>query len=131
MDGIKYFQECCTQYKIECDILFQLGAQNPQDADSLKYICSPYTRKDTQLFAVCYYQKENIYIAWNLREPKAKTKSVFSVRRCELAFMDQHQILEVRKPIEYSGWNEETVYLFTPELVPTFIELHCGGKLCI
>lgn len=131
MDGKAYFQDYCDQIGLKCKTLFQLGAQTSRRVDRLEFRCSPYMRKETQIFAVCYFKTENVYAAWSLKEPKAKMKSVFSVSRYELASLSQYQILKARKSVEYSGWNEETVYLFTPESVPTFIELYCGGELCL
>ena len=126
MDGKRYFKECCTKHGIECDRFFRIGKNNAKKSDRLKYSDSYLSREETQIFVVCYFVKENIYIAWSLREKKATTKSNFSVKRSDLSLPLDNVIVSVKKAIEYHGWGEESVLAFPPEMVPTFLNRYCA-----
>ena len=122
MDGKRYFKECCRDKGLDCDALFQIGKSNAAKSDRLKYHYSYLSRKESQIFVVCYFEKENVYIAWNLKEKKAAKKSDFSVKRSDLDLPLVDKIVSVKKAIEYEGWGEETVLAFTPERVSDFLE---------
>ena len=70
-----------------------------------------------------YVKALDAYIAWNLNEPKAKSKSNFRVLTSELSPLQGNQILLITKAIEYSSWNQETVFAFNRTAVEGFLKL--------
>lgn len=125
MDGKRHFRECCNALGLDCDKLFQIGKSNAAASERLKYHYPYLSHKESQLFVVCYFERENLYIAWSLKEKKANTKSDFSIKRTDLDRPFGDQIIPVKKAIEYYGWGEETVLAFTPEMVPAFLKKYC------
>lgn len=125
MDGKKYFRDCCKELNLDCDALFSLSAQNTVNGGSV--VCnSPYhKRKKTQLFAVNFFQKMNVYIAWNLRAKKAEMRTYFSIKLEEVEKAARRGVAAAEKSIEYSGWGEETVFIFPPDSVPQFLREYC------
>ena len=128
MDGKRYFKECCKDKGIDCEALFRIGKSNAAKSDRLKYHYSYLSRKESQIFVVCYFEKENVYIAWNLKEKKAAKKSDFSVKRSDISFPLGNAIVPITKAIEYQGWGEESVLAFAPEQIPKFLKEYCGGS---
>ena len=74
---------------------------------------------------MCYFAKDEIYVAWDLREKKADQKSGFSVKGADLDLPLEAGIMPVKKAIEFYGWGEETVLAFRPEIVPEFLKKYC------
>ena len=122
MDGKRYFKECCKDKGIDCDALFRIGKSNAAKSDRLKYRCSYLSRKESQLFVVCYFERENVYIAWSLKEKKAAKKSDFSVKVSDIHLPLGNEITPVKKAIEYHGWGQEAILVFAPEKVSDFLE---------
>lgn len=128
MDGKKYFAACCKEMSIDCAATFQLGAQNPKDAAYWIYRCSYMRRKGSQLFAVCYFAAADIYIAWGLKSDRlGEKKSVFRLKKDDAVLIDTAEVRIARKNLEYAGWGEESVYVFAPVAVKTFLKKYCGG----
>lgn len=125
MDGKIHFKECCKKLGLNCDELFQLGQSRAVVRDRLTYRRSYLTRKDTHLFVVCYFANEGVYIAWNLKEEKGRKKTTFSIKRSAAEIPFQGTVHSVAKSIEYSGWDEETVFVFEPDAVETFLMQCC------
>lgn len=125
MDGKDYFRDCCKELNLDCDALFSLGTQNTVKKGRSVY-CSPYLkRKKTQLFAVNYFQEMNVYVAWNLRAQKAEKKTYFSIKLEDLEKAARRGVAAATKSIEYSGWGEETVFIFPPDSVSLFLREYC------
>lgn len=130
MDGIRHFKESCAQMALDCNKLFQLGKSEKPHPERLQHRFGTEKRTQTQLFAVCYFavcyfEVDNIYVAWNLKEEKAKMKTVFSVKRASLTLPLEESLVSIKKAIEYSSWDEENVLVFTPEGVTLFLEKCC------
>lgn len=121
MNGKEFFRECCRELNLDCDELFVLGEGNPKNPSRFIYKSDPYHRKESQLYAIKYFTSEKVYVAWSLKEPKAKLKSVFSLSKDKGLGFNEKLILTPEKHIEYSGWNEETVYVFPMGAVKEFL----------
>lgn len=129
MDGKRYFKECCKAEGLDCDNLFQFGKCSVAVSDRLKHHFDCQKRKKSQIFAVCYVEKENVYVAWSLKAEKAVKRSVFSIKWSDVDCLLGNTILPASKAIEHQGWGEEIVRAFTPEMVPEFLKRCCGGSL--
>lgn len=129
MNGKQHFIDCCDKLGLDYNALFQLGENNAAAKDRLKHSFSPHTRKETQLFAVCYFVREGLFLAWSLKEPKAKKKEVFSMKRFDIKRPLNGTISAVEKAIEYHGWAEENVLVFEPDAVELFLKKYCEVQL--
>ena len=125
MDGKKHFRDCCKLAQIDCKAYFQLGAQNPKRADRWEYKCDAFQRKDTTKYAVCYFQAGNFYAAWDLSAPKAKGKTVFSIKKEDVPSHLQDRAVFVTKAIEFQNRPREIVLIFSPDGVMDFLEKYC------
>lgn len=123
MDGKKYFREVCKQNGIDCDTYFKIGAQKAENNAGYVYQCPAVYRKKSHIYAINYVKVLDAYIAWNLNEPKAKSKNVFRVLKTSLTDLREGQLLSVIKPIEYSGWDKETVYAFDRTAITSFLDM--------
>ena len=123
MDGKNYFQEVCRQHGIDCDTYFKIGAQNRVEADGYVYRCPKPNRKPSQIFAVNYLRDLDVYVAWSLKTSKADTYCSFRVLKGELEKLQAGKLLPIVKPIEYSGWGEETVFAFDRTAVDDFLKM--------
>jgi len=123
MEGKQYFIECCKELGIDSDKYIKIGKQAGQK-NRLVYKSEYTSRKSTQLYAVCYYKNEDLYVAWSLKEKKPNTYNYFSVKKDDVIETPQNEILHVQKAIEYSGWDEEVVYSFRRSAVKLFLETH-------
>ena len=129
MDGKRYFRDCCETMGLDCDSLFQLGARKVAVSERLAHRFDCNKRKPSQIFAVCYVEKENTYVAWSLKAEKAAGKSVFSVKWSDVDLLLGDTILPAKKTIEFQGRGEELVRAFTPEMVSEFLKRYCGGEV--
>ena len=129
MDGKRYFKDRCKEQGLDCDSLFQLGKSGVAVGERLSHRFNCNTRKDSQIFAVCYVEKENTYVAWSLKAKKAAGKSVFSVKWADIDLLLGNSILPAKKSIEHHGHGEEIVRAFAPEMVGEFLKRYCGGDL--
>ena len=123
MGGKKYFHEACRQHGIDCDTYFKVGAQNRVEADGYVYRCPKPNRKASQIFAVNYLRDLDAYVAWSLKTSKADTYNTFRVLKGELEKLQTGKLLPIVKPIEYSGWGEETVFAFDRTAVDDFLKM--------
>ena len=123
LDGKKYFHEACRQHGIDCDTYFKVGAQNRVEADGYVYRCPKPNRKPSQIFAVNYLRDLDAYVAWSLKTSKADTYNTFRVLKGELEKLQAGKLLPIVKPIEYSGWGEETVFAFDRTAVDDFLKM--------
>ena len=124
MDGKKIFEEYCKAHGIECEKYFKIG-KGARAKGRFKYHCEPSARKDTQIYAIKYFEEENVYVAWNLREPYAKQKSDFSLSTEPRVTSVSISNVEVcTKGIVSNGHNEETVLKFGPEGIGDFIRVY-------
>lgn len=123
MDGKKYFHEACRQHGIDCDTYFKVGAQNRVEADGYVYRCPKPNRKPSQIFAVNYLRDLDAYVVWSLKTSKADTYNTFRVLKDELEKLHAGKLLPIVKPIEYSGWGEETVFAFDRTAVDDFLKM--------
>lgn len=125
MDGVKYFKEFCESMGLDCNRYFQLGKSRTVQPERLRHRFDLKKRTPTQLFTVCYFEVDNIYIAWDLKEKKAKQKTIFTVDRTSLALPLKEKLVSIKKAIEHPSWGEENVLVFTPEGVTLFLEKCC------
>jgi len=123
LGGKEYFQSVCKELGIECNRYFKLGAQNTIKGNAYAFHSDSCGRAETAQFVINYVKALDAYIAWNLNEPKAKSKSNFRVLTSELSPLQGNQILLITKAIEYSSWNQETVFAFNRTAVEGFLKL--------
>ena len=123
LDGKKYFHEVCRQHGIDCNTYFKVGSQNRVEADGYVYKCPATSRKTSQIFAVNYLRDLDVYVAWSLKTSKANAYNSFRVLKVELAKLQEGKLLPIVKPIEYSGWDEETVFAFDRTAVDVFLKM--------
>lgn len=123
LDGKKYFHEVCRQHGIDCDTYFKVGSQNCVNNAGYVYRCPRENRKPSQIFAVNYLRDLDVYVAWSLKTSKADTYNSFRVLKGEVAKLQEGKLLPIVKPIEYSGWDEETVFAFDRTAVVDFLKM--------
>ena len=123
LGGKEYFQSVCKELGIDWNRYFKLGAQNTINGNAYVFHSDSYGREETIQFMINYVKALDAYIAWNLNEPKAKSKSNFRVLTSELSPLQGNQILLITKAIEYSSWNQETVFAFKRTAVEGFLKL--------
>lgn len=123
MNGKKYFHEVCRQHGIDCDTYFKVGSQMIENSAGYVYKCPAPNRKPSQIFAVNYLRDLDVYVAWNLKTSKANTYNTFRVLKAELAKLQEGKLLPIVKPIEYSGWDEETVFAFDRIALDEFLKM--------
>lgn len=87
------------------------------------YRCPRENRKPSQIFAVNYLRALDVYVAWSLKTSKADTYNSFRVLKVELTKLQEGKLLPIEKPIEYSGWDEETVFAFDRTAVVNFLKI--------
>ena len=123
LGGKEYFQSVCKELGIDWNRYFKLGAQNTINGNAYVFHSDSYGRAETIQFMINYVKALDAYIAWNLNEPKAKSKSNFRVLTSELSPLQGNQIPLITKAIEYSSWNQETVFAFKRTAVEGFLKL--------
>ncbi len=124
MDGKQYFRECCKQIGIDCDTFVQLSAGNPKNSTRFIYQSDHMKRKDSQLFAVKYFEKENVYIAWNLKERGGSCKNGFSLSKKKIDGLQAGQVLAISKGLGYPSWDMENTFAFGPDAVIRFLKTY-------
>ena len=62
MDGKQYFINYCESRNIPWDDLLKIGQGKGSSKGVFKYDCKHLYRKDSQLFAIKYFEKEELYI---------------------------------------------------------------------
>ena len=123
LGGKEYFQSVCKELGIECNRYFKLGAQNTIKGNAYAFHSDSCGRAETAQFVINYVKALDAYIAWNLNEPKAKSKSNFSVSASELSPLQDNQILMITKGIEHPNWEQETVFVLNRTAVKGFLKL--------
>lgn len=123
IDGKKYFREVCCQNGIDCDTYFKVGAQNNVSNEGYTYHCPRENRRPSQIFAINYLRDLDVYVAWSLKTSKANGYSKFRVLKRKLDKLKEDHLLSVVKPIEYSGWDEETVFAFDRAVIDDFLKM--------
>lgn len=123
LGGKEYFQSVCKELGIDWNRYFKLGAQNTINGNAYVFHSDSYGRAETIQFMINYVKALDAYIAWNLNEPKAKSKSNFRVLTSELSPLQGNQILMITKGIEYPNWKQETVFAFKRTAVKGFLKL--------
>lgn len=119
--GKEYFKRCCEAEGLPCDELFFLGTTKKIQFKRYSHRFSHFSRKPSHQFVVLYVEDRDFYIVWSLRAPKAQGKDVFSVSAEKIGVMTHNEEQSVHKSIEYSGWNEETVWAFGKDRIADFI----------
>lgn len=119
MDGKLYFRDCCLKMGVDCDVLFQLGESKAYVQERFRHRFSSHLRKDSNRYAVCFFQKEGLYVAWDLKAKKAAKKDNFSLKKDTFPV---NSLYSTTKAVEYRGWGEENVFVFYPQYVLDFLE---------
>ena len=123
LGGKEYFQSVCKDLGIDWNRYFKLGAQNTINGNAYVFHSDSYGRAETIQFMINYVKALDAYIARNLNEPKAKSKSNFRVLTSELSPLQGNQILLITKAIEYPNREQETVFAFKRTAVKGFLKL--------
>ena len=104
MNGKMYFQKCCQDAEVDCDIRFKLGAQTAKYSGGYVYHCPYKLRAPSQTHIVNYLKERDIYVAWALDYPEAKRKVVFRVLENALSPLNRGEVLEISKSLGHRGW---------------------------
>lgn len=123
-EGKTYFEDRCAGFKIDCDKYIRLGAGNPKNETRFIFKSDHTQRKESQLFAIKYFEKENVYIAWNLKEKGGSCKDTFSLSKKKIAALKPKQVLAASKGIEYPSWDAENIFAFLPDAVDRFLKIY-------
>ena len=115
MDGKRYFRDCCKQAGLDCDSLFQLGRSSAAVGERLSHRFNCGTRKDSQIFAVCYVEKKNVYAAWSLKAEKASKKSHFSVKWADVDVHLHNGHSSASKAVEFQDTAKSLSVFFHPK----------------
>lgn len=122
--GKDHFKECCKRLNIDCDKYIKLGAGASGNETRFSFQSDHTKRKDSQLYAVKYFEKENVYIAWNLKERSGSCKNSFSLSKKKIEALKPKEVLAVSKGIEYPSWDSENVFAFSPDAVERFLKAY-------
>ncbi len=123
MVGKSTFSEHYKRLGIQSEEWFVLGEGAPNDPKRFHFSCALNRRKPSHLFAVFCDRRENLFIAWNLKVHKAAKKTVFSLSKESVNEAALRQdLFGVTKKIEFSGWNEETVFVFSENGIDDFLK---------
>lgn len=104
---------------VDCDTLFQLGESKAYVQERFQHRFASRLRRDSNRYAVCFFQKEGLYIAWDLKAKKAAKKDNFSLKKDTFPV---NSLYSTTKAVEYQGWGEERVFVFYPQYVLDFLE---------
>lgn len=123
------FIKHCENMDIQYDTFFILGEGSPNDPNRFNFTCALSRRKPSNSYAVFYYKRDKLYVAWNLKAPKAERKTCFSLSKKRInECMLIPDFFGVSKNIEYSGWNEETVFVLSENGIDEFLNYVCHHK---
>lgn len=120
----EYFATCCRELNLDFEALFDLSVGNPQDATRFKHSSSHLRRKSTQIYTVKFFEKERLYIAWELDNLVAKQKDVFTLQKAAVLGTAPNQIKAINKPTGSPTWPEETVFVIPYDEVKRFLSEH-------
>lgn len=118
--SMELLKRSCEKYDVMSDEVFLSKSGKTSSDGRFRF---RYTKpKGLALFAIKYFEENQLYIVWNLNAPKAQKKLDFSVSVSAVyKHFDDGKINFINKNVEYSGWNEETVIAFKPAMMDTFI----------
>ena len=122
MDSKNHFRECCKDLGIDDSALFRLGNQNGETKNRLRFKTSYDPERHPQLFAVNYFSKYGIYVAWRTEVGRITRREVFSVLKEDVSCVPSNFVMTVSKGVPYSNWDQELVYAFQPDSVKLFLE---------
>lgn len=123
-EGKEYFRECCQKFEIDCDKIISLSAGKSNHLARFIYQSDHAKRKNSQLFAVKYFEAENVYIAWNLKERGGSCKNSFSLSKKKIDGLQAGQVLAVSKGLGYPSWDMENTFAFGPDAVVRFLKTY-------
>ncbi len=129
MDEKQHFRNCCKELGIDCDTYIKLGAGNPKNPTRFIFQSDHTKRKDTQLFAVKYFEQEDVYIAWNLKERGGSGKNSFSLSKNKIKELKAEQVLAISKGLGYPNWDRETIFAFKPNAVLRFLKVYIVSRI--
>ena len=117
----KKINELCAKYSVDPEFFF-VGIARKTSKNRLGYnfgnrkgFPNPKFR-----FIVEYYPLYKIYLIWNRSK---YSETVYSILLSSVEHALASKLQSVQKHIQYSGWGEETVYIFDLAELEKFIEL--------
>lgn len=121
MNGKELFAEVCKNNGLICKDIFILGVGSTI-GDRCRYDISSHTRKESELYAVKYFETEEIFIAWYLKSFKLPNRTKFSLNSKGLRSISADKVHLIEKNLGFSGHGTETVYVFKSAMIDTFIK---------
>ena len=115
-------REACKKLEITADDVLILGGGSSRiNGYYRQSISSDKLKKLGLKFAVQYCKDLKVFIAWNLQRSELPTRTKLSVKAVDVENNLGDGIGLIGKHVEYSGWNEENVLVFKPNLIEDFL----------
>lgn len=112
------FLDRCKERNVDAEKYFELHYTSV-DING-RYKSSTNGTKLVAEYFVLHLKHRNIWLAWR-KQTKLK-RSVFSVKKESVDNILDIKLNSVKKNVQFSGWGEENVYVFTNDEIETFIE---------
>lgn len=120
--GKELIKKICLDNGLNCDEILILGTGKKAGKKRCEYDIGT-RNKETKLFAIKYFECEELYIAWNLKNPNVPSKkNIFSIKTVELSEISLNRINLIEKNNQFSGWGKEVVYVFKSNMAEQFIK---------
>lgn len=117
-------RELCRKYDITYNNVLILGRGSSRQKNG-RYqlnVSKNKQEKHELKYAVQYCKDLKAFVAWNLQRPGIPIRTKYSVKAIDVEDNLKNGIEHIKKHIEYSGWNEEDVLVFRPELIDEFLK---------
>ena len=114
----KAFLDRCKEMNVDADKYFELHFTKSEKND--EYKSSTFGSHLVAEYFVLFLKHRNIWLAWQKRSNSKR--SVFYVKKESIDNMFETNFGIVSKNVEFSGWGEENVYVFTNDEIETFIK---------
>lgn len=123
------FKEICSRNGLICDDLFICGVGKTFG----KRCCFDFAsrnRKGTEIFALKYYETEELFVVWCLNPTAYHLKRTkLSLKSDGLKDLSDDRIYSFDKNVQYQGWGTEKVHVFKSAMIEAFIKQFVVDKL--
>jgi len=123
----KIFCDECEKRQINVKDRFILGRGSSNNDGRYKQKIKRDKIQESHLYAIQYCRDIDVFVAWNLKAARC-VREVYTAGRDKLLDIDNSRVYEVRKNIEYSGWDEEDVLAFKKETISEFLEKYISSN---
>ena len=116
-------REGCKKLGISVNEVLILGRGSSRHKNG-RYQLSVSTNRQREAglkYAVQYCKDLDVFVAWNLQRPENPRREKYTIKAVDVEDTVGNKIGQVKKHIEYSGWNEENVLVFQENMVDEFL----------